>query len=128
MEALQPGEKERFLELGVFPPDETTPEPAAATLWEQTGALDTWATEELLTTLAERSLVQLTASAAGMPGPRRFSLHDLIYDDNHRLIAQNSPGSTAKAQLQKAPARADASQRLVTNKVGEAFALADASG
>ena len=84
VESLQPGEKERFLELGVFPPDQTTPGPAAATLWAHTGSLDAWATAELLTTLAERSLVQMTAPAAATPGPRRFSLHDLIYDYTQR--------------------------------------------
>ena len=79
--ALEPAEKARFLELAVFPSDETIPEPALATYWQHTGAFDEWDTGELLTSFAERSLVQLAKSRADADqATRGFMLHDLIYD------------------------------------------------
>jgi WD40 repeat protein len=82
VEFLRPDEKQRFLELAVFLPDETTPEAAIATLWAHTGRLDEWKTRELLVSLAERSLVQLVSKAEdGVEPPRpQVALHDLVYD------------------------------------------------
>ncbi len=78
IEALDSAERERFLELSVFPADETWTETAAATLWEHTDGLDEWDSSELLTSLAERSLVQL--NTVDVAESRRFNFHDLIYD------------------------------------------------
>jgi WD40 repeat protein len=82
VEFLPPDEKQRFLELVVFPPDEATPEDAVGTLWAHTGQLDDWATQELLVTLGERSLVQLVqhTSGADQRQRRHIALHDLVYD------------------------------------------------
>ena len=51
VEFLPPDERQRFLELAVFPPDEATPEAAVATLWAHAGQLDDWESQELLVTL-----------------------------------------------------------------------------
>jgi hypothetical protein len=82
VEFLRSAEKQRFLELAVFPPDEATTEAAVATLWAHTGGLDEWGAQELLASLGERSLVQLVSKVAGgsqRPRPG-VALHDLVYD------------------------------------------------
>ncbi len=85
--ALEPADRNRFLELAVFPPDDTIPEQPIATLWEHTGELDDWGTAELLTTLADRSLVQMTPlPPRAQHGQRHFGLHDLVYDYVRRTI------------------------------------------
>jgi WD40 repeat protein len=79
---LAADERARFLELAVFPPDETAPEAAISTLWAHTGGLDDWQAQELLVRLGELSLVQLVtrASDSGQLPRRQVALHDLIYD------------------------------------------------
>lgn len=89
VEFLPGHDRQRFIELAVFPSDEAIPEPAALALWAQTGQFDEWSSQELLTTLVERSLVQTTSSttvAAVAGQARRFWLHDLILDYlRHRI-------------------------------------------
>src|SRR5262249_21320901 len=82
VEFLQPDERERFLELAVFPPDETIPESAIVTLWAHTGHCDEWESQELLATMDERSLIQIVtrSSEAGRPARRHIAFHDLVYD------------------------------------------------
>ena len=87
VEALKPDERERFLELAVFPIDEATPEAAAAVLWLHTGNLDDWDSDGLLTTFAQRSLIQTTKRTAdSIDQSRRFWLHDLIYDYARQVV------------------------------------------
>jgi hypothetical protein len=81
VEMLPEDEQKRFAELSVFATDQTVPEAALATLWAHTGGLDDLDTEELLISLAERSLVRLDQKETkGSPVQRRFSLHDLLHD------------------------------------------------
>ncbi len=74
--ALPEAERQRFLELAVFPADKATPTAAVATLWSRTGRLDDWSADELLATLRERSLLTL----ARTNNQTRVELHDLIHD------------------------------------------------
>ena len=107
VEALEPPERERFLELAVFPTDETIPELGIAVLWEHTGQLGGWSTAEILTTLAERSLIQMTLSTAeSSGGGRRFSLHDLVYAYVTRAIpdAKQLHATLLAAYARKCPA------------------------
>lgn len=88
VEALAPGEAQRFAELRVFPPDETVPEAAVVALWGYTGGLPERAGRKLLTSLGRRALVQLD----GVAPRRRVSLHDLVYD-------YTAQGSQAEREL-----------------------------
>ena len=76
-------EQVRFLELAVFPPDETTPIAALEMLWSHTASLDDWDTDSLVIKLSQRSLLELTPSAAG----KAISLHALVFDYVHRAVA-----------------------------------------
>jgi KaiC/GvpD/RAD55 family RecA-like ATPase len=81
VESLGPEERRRFLELAFLPVGETAPEATVAMLWAHTGRFDEWSTTELLTTLTERSLVQMTVGAPELSEKgHRFGLHDLIHD------------------------------------------------
>ena len=92
VEALEPDQRERFLELAVFPTDEATPEAAAAVLWSHTGNLDDWDSDELLTMFAQRSLVQTAKRSANDNSQfRRFWLHDLIYDYARQVVGDLKP-------------------------------------
>ncbi len=95
VDVLRDAERKRFTELSVFLPDQRTPALAVATLWGHTGDLDDLDTDELLTELADRSLVYLDTDE---DGTRRVWLHDLLYDFatriaddpetlNHQLLA-----------------------------------------
>ena len=87
IDALAPDQARRFAELAVFPPDETVPEAAVATLWSHTGPMKEREARRLLTVLERRALVRLDREAAevGDDPKRRVSLHDLIYDYATRL-------------------------------------------
>jgi WD40 repeat protein len=85
--ALPDGERQRFLELAVFPDDAATPTAAVATLWAHTGRLDDWDTEELLRTLSERSLLTL----ATINDQSRVELHDLIHDYLRHVMPDTRP-------------------------------------
>ncbi len=87
IDALAPDQARRFAELAVFPPDETVPEAAVATLWSHTGPMKEREAHRLLTVLERRALVRVDREAqeAGDDPKRRVSLHDLIYDYAARL-------------------------------------------
>ncbi len=85
--ALPDAERQRFLELTVFPRDAATPTAAVATLWAHTGQRDDWATRKLLLTLRDRSLLTLTTTT----GREHFELHDLIHDYLRRATAEPRP-------------------------------------
>lgn len=87
-EALPADQRERFLELAVFPGDESTPVAAIATLWAKTGGLSPLQCEDLLLNLAERSMIQLDTplSNAGETVRRNVSLHALFYDYLRRAV------------------------------------------
>jgi hypothetical protein len=80
VDSLARDEQRRFIELSVFPNDEIVPETAVRTLWSHTGGLDEFASEDLLLSFSERSLVRLDAEQTGQVLHRRISLHDLLYD------------------------------------------------
>ncbi len=56
IDALAPDQARRFAELAVFPPDETVPEAAVATLWSHTGPMKDREARRLLTILERRAL------------------------------------------------------------------------
>jgi hypothetical protein len=82
IEFLPNDERQRFLELAVFPSDVTIPKAAVGVLWAYTEQLDDWATEELLITLRERSLIQMVTND-NQPG---IALHDLVHDYLRRSV------------------------------------------
>src|SRR5439155_26113164 len=59
IDALAPDQARRFAELAVFPPDETVPEAAVATLWSHTGPMKDREARRLRTVLKRRTLVRL---------------------------------------------------------------------
>jgi NB-ARC domain/TIR domain/APAF-1 helical domain len=69
---LDESERSRFLELCVFPPDETSPEAAVFTLWRHTGSLRERHAAALLAKLERRSLIQYSPD-------RGVGLHDILY-------------------------------------------------
>lgn len=69
IDALEPGDRDRYVELAAFPEDTIVPEPAVATLWSLAG-LDDLDTRDLLDRLEVRSLLQRTESGS-------VQLHDL---------------------------------------------------
>jgi hypothetical protein len=87
IDALAPDQARRFAELAVFPPDETIPEAAVATLWSHTGPMKEREARRLLTVMERRALVRLDSevSETGDDPKRRVSLHDLLYDYATRL-------------------------------------------
>ena len=85
-DALSPDEQSRFVELPVFGNDGLVPEAAAGAFWNRTGGLDDLDTEDLLISLAERSLIQIESKRdASGKTQRRFSLHSLLFDFASRL-------------------------------------------
>ncbi len=72
VEALEPWQRDRYLELAVFPEDAAVPEAAVATIWSAAGFPEDDA-RDLVTTLVARSLATLDAT-------RRLTLHDLQGD------------------------------------------------
>ncbi|MGW4324990.1 NB-ARC domain-containing protein [Nocardia sp. NPDC004573] len=78
VDALDPDDRQRYLELAVFADREPTVS-AARALWERTG-LDDLDVTELLDRLADRSLIRFE-------GDDRFGLHDLQIDYLRRQVA-----------------------------------------
>lgn len=81
VDALTPEEQRRFIELSVFPNGKRAPEVAVRTLWSHTGGLDEFASEDLLISLSERSLISLDTDTpqADRAPCRRVSLHALLH-------------------------------------------------
>ncbi|HEU4561293.1 MAG TPA: NB-ARC domain-containing protein [Longimicrobium sp.] len=76
VDALPPDERERYLELAVFPEDEQVPEPVVLTLWKQTAGLDELGGRDLLARLHGRALLEILET----DGRRKVGLHDLQHD------------------------------------------------
>jgi WD40 repeat protein len=73
MEALKGDERERFIELAIFPEDVNIPLETVARLWDETGGLDEIDTEDLCTRLYSISLLLNLDLAA-----RYIRLHDVV--------------------------------------------------
>ncbi len=76
VDRLTADEAERFAELRAFPADESVPEDAVVRLWAHGGGMRERHARRLLSTLANRALVQVD----GVTPNRRVSLHDLVRD------------------------------------------------
>lgn len=76
VDALPTRDRERYLELAVFPEDEWVPVPVVLTLWKQTAALDELAGEALLSRLRSKALLEMLDT----DGRREVALHDLQHD------------------------------------------------
>ncbi len=87
VEILPEAEQARFRELSVFDPQRPVPAAAASTLWAHAAALTAADTEDLLTGLAERALVQRDAPNPSS-GPRPFTLHPLLYEYARRTAGE----------------------------------------
>jgi WD40 repeat protein len=72
VDALEPNERSRYLELAVFPPDTAIPEAALQILWGPEG-LDKYAAQDVSDRFVQRSL-------ARRDEPARITLHDLQCD------------------------------------------------
>jgi WD40 repeat protein len=88
VDALSGEEQQRLAELAVFARDNPIPEAAIATLWSHTGNLSDLDTTDLITNLADRSLIRLHQEPAtvGAPIKRCVSLHDLLHDFATKLV------------------------------------------
>jgi WD40 repeat protein len=104
VEALEPADAARYLELAVFPEDVEVPAEIIELLWASTGGLDDLDARALLTRLAARNLLRLSQidpgpAARSEPGPRRLhqavSMHDLQRDFT-RLTIENLPALHAR--------------------------------
>ena len=132
VDALDPADAARYLELAVFPEDVDVPEEIIELLWAATSGLDELDARALLARLAARNLLRLSQvdpgvadpAAAPEPGPRRLhqvvSMHDLQRDFT-RLVIEDLPALHARlveafrATLPEAPAdRAAAADRWAT--------------
>ncbi len=83
VDALTADERQRFIELSVFPGNQTVPEAAVRTLWP----LEEPDSEDLLISLSERSLIRLdyTTPEADQASTRRVSLHAVLHDYASRM-------------------------------------------
>ncbi|HEU4561594.1 MAG TPA: NB-ARC domain-containing protein [Longimicrobium sp.] len=76
VDALTSDERERYLELGVFPADVHVPASVVLALWKQTAGLDAFTGEDLLTRLQGKALLDVVST----DGQREVALHDLQHD------------------------------------------------
>ena len=74
--ALPEAQRERYLELAVFPEDVAVDSTVVATLWSHSGGLSSAETEKLLRQLERKALL----SISGKTGSFRVGLHDLLRD------------------------------------------------
>jgi len=88
VDALAPAERDRYLELAVFPEDVPVPVEVIARLWWHTGGLDAAESERLLARLDRKALLNLQGE--GSTG-RTVALHDL-QQDYLRLRVDDLPG------------------------------------
>jgi hypothetical protein len=107
VDALPPDQRRRFVELSVFPPDESVPEAAVTTLWAHTVGLQDRHARQLVTVLKQRALIQVDTEPV-RPGEvprRRLSLHDLLYDYATHLSAdaRGLHGQVVAAYRQRRP-------------------------
>jgi DNA polymerase III delta prime subunit len=76
VDALVANEAQRYLELAVFPKNESVPEQAVLTLWNHTGQLEERNSRKMLTKLRSKALLRID----GEVPQRKVSLHDLQHD------------------------------------------------
>ena len=76
VDALPANERERYLELAVFPEDTAVPASVVARLWQHSGGLGAAESEKLLARFDRKAL--LTVSGVGVG--REVALHDLQHD------------------------------------------------
>jgi len=76
VDALPPDERQRYLELAVFPEDTRVPDSVVLALWKQTAGLDELAGQDLLARLGNRALLEI----AHADGRREVAFHDLQHD------------------------------------------------
>lgn len=76
VDALNPADRERYLDLAVFPEDDSVPMSVVARLWQHRGNLSAAQAEQLLVRLDRKALLTLTGNGAG----RTVALHDLQLD------------------------------------------------
>jgi WD40 repeat protein len=91
VDALPGHERERYLELAVFPEDEPVPEPVVLALWNRTGGVDELAGQDLLARLGRKALLEVVTTSGG----RAVALHDLQHD-YLRISAGDLPGLHAE--------------------------------
>ena len=97
-----PDEAKRYLEMAVFPPDESIPEAAVLTLWSESGHLNERDARKLVSLLDRKALLQLHGQAPN----RRITFHDLHHD--YLRMTQSGAvelhGSMVAAYQRKSPA------------------------
>jgi WD40 repeat protein len=106
IDALDPDERDRFLELAVFRPGESVPEAAVVTLWAHSGKSTERHSRKLLAKLSNRALLALvgaaqTASDDGseIQSGRSLLIHDLLRDFATRM-AQSCFGDCTRLHEQ----------------------------
>jgi WD40 repeat protein len=87
VEALDESDRERYLDLAVFPEDQPIPETALRVLWE----LDARRTRKCMNTFAERSLATIAAESSA-DVTSTLSLHDLQHDLIRKRRERELPG------------------------------------
>jgi WD40 repeat protein len=99
VDALKPDERDRFLELAVFPVDESIPQAALVTFWTYTGKFAERHARKVMTKLASRALIQWTGANQASPADtadtsarRAISVHDLTHDFATRVAQSQSGG------------------------------------
>ncbi len=88
VEALEPEERERYLDFAVFPEDTAIPEAVLQTFWEPLG-LDEYDTQDVIDKLVSKSLMSRDKKG-------NLSLHDLQLD---YVRKQTSPPATVYTQV-----------------------------
>jgi len=83
--ALLEDERQRYLELAIFPEDVRVPESTVSRLWAHTGDLSSERTQQLLNRLARKNLLYL----AEEDDDRSFNFHDL-QQDFVRLVVKDA--------------------------------------
>jgi WD40 repeat protein len=83
VEALEPQERERYLDFAVFPEDTTIPEAVLQTFWEPLG-LDEFDTQDVIDKLVSKSLVSRDEKG-------NLSLHDLQLDYVRKQVTSENP-------------------------------------
>lgn len=86
VDALSPHDRERYLELAVFPEDVRVPESVVLKLWLTTVGLDAPASKALLASFERKALLERSGADTG----REIAFHDLQHDFL-RILADDLP-------------------------------------
>lgn len=76
VDALPEAERQRYLELAVFPEDAPVPESVVLALWKRTAEMDALAGRDLIARFRRRALLEILDA----DGERAIALHDLQHD------------------------------------------------